>query len=60
MKKPTEKKAYNPTKIEVAKTVAIAVLITSIVSFIGGATYAGSVNDRVEAAKASETQPVKK
>ena len=53
-------KRYAKTRGEHYKDIVIAVLVASIVAFISGTIYAGQVNERVEAAKASETQPVKK
>lgn len=34
------KKSYQPTRVEVAKTVIIAVLITAMIAFAAGVSYA--------------------
>ncbi len=60
---PKVTKKYQPTKSEVAKTVVIAMLITGIIAFVGGMTFANNqnakVNQAVETVKA-ETATVKK
>lgn len=56
--KPT--KDYSPTRLEVAKTVMIAILLTGIISFIAGATYADSLHDTVQAEQSRVVAPAKK
>jgi len=53
-------KAYKPTRLEVVKTVIIAVMITGAIAFYAGTVYADSVNNRVDNAVQAVEQSTKK
>jgi hypothetical protein len=59
----TYKKAYAPSRMEVAKTVVIAVLITAVVAFIVGVRYEqgqqAEIRRAVQAAQPAPAQPSK-
>lgn len=65
---PTTKKQFKTTRLEVAKTVLIAVLITAAVAFMAGVRYESNKNSElmqaIDAAKSEMVQetdtPVKK
>lgn len=53
-------KKYQPTRLEVVKSIAIAVLVTGIVAFIAGAKFAGNrqtAMDNAVHAAAPEAEP---
>lgn len=66
-KVPKVRKKYAPTRLEVFKTVTIAVLITAIIAFIAGMRFADSQQvtvmktvDALTATEQADAAPVKK
>lgn len=61
--KPKSQKQYNPSRLEVAKTVALVALVVAVIAFVSGMRYANSqratVDRAVEAAKVEAAQPLK-